>query len=140
MGEHHDGNAGTHHQPFMKKPVKAEFTRIYISFYNSFTRSGNARAYVWIWKLTQFFLMKLSRKSLPLSFLLAECCTSFSQDTIFCNSNHFFAAQDARAKCPCLLQAPDAGSVAFIAKVFTLKSKALKLYATHLFFKGVPVK
>ena len=25
----------------LKKPVKAEFTRIYISFYNSFTRRGN---------------------------------------------------------------------------------------------------
>src|ERR1700741_1259698 len=30
----------------MKKPVKPDFTRIYISFYNSFTMSGNSVAYV----------------------------------------------------------------------------------------------
>ena len=47
----------------LEKAVKAEFTRIYISFYNSFTRSDNAGAYVWIWKLKQFLLMKLFKKS-----------------------------------------------------------------------------
>jgi len=30
----------------LKKLLKAEFTRIYISFYNSFTMSGNVVAYV----------------------------------------------------------------------------------------------
>jgi hypothetical protein len=39
----------------LKKPLKAEFTRIYISFYNSFTMSGNAGAYVWIREVKTIF-------------------------------------------------------------------------------------
>jgi hypothetical protein len=46
----------------LKKPLKAEFTRIYISFYNSFTMKGNAVAYVWICEVKQFLLIKIFKK------------------------------------------------------------------------------
>src|SRR5260221_1735030 len=43
----------------VKEPLKAEFTPIYISFYNSFTMKGNVVAYVWICEVKTFLLKKL---------------------------------------------------------------------------------
>jgi hypothetical protein len=61
----------------LKNPLKAEFTRIYISFYNSFTMSGNVVAYVWRCEVKTIFAMKLFKKSFTI-FLFSTCCASLT--------------------------------------------------------------
>src|SRR5688572_15546825 len=53
---------------FLKKSLKAEFTPIYISFYNSFTKGVNEVVYVWIYEVKTIFAYETFKKSLPLFF------------------------------------------------------------------------
>src|SRR5688572_33039731 len=80
----------------LKKPLRAEFTRIYISFYNSFTMKGNAVAYVWIGEVNQFLLIKIYKTmkllrhyrilSRSLVFLVPCLFMSFTTDKLNANS------------------------------------------------------
>ncbi|MEO6000902.1 MAG: hypothetical protein ABIN89_28915 [Chitinophagaceae bacterium] len=79
----------------LKKPVKAEFTRIYISFYISFTRSVNAGAYVWIWKLKQFFTYETFQEIIfQLLFVQGHVVNRLPGCNLLAASVRFFSAQE----------------------------------------------
>jgi hypothetical protein len=46
----------------LKERLNAEFTRIYTSFYNSFTIRGNAVAYLWIGEVKTIFAYEALQK------------------------------------------------------------------------------
>jgi hypothetical protein len=144
----------------LRNLLKAEFTLIYSSFYNSFTMKGNAATYVWICEVKTIFAMKLFKKSFIIFFLLVTCCASLTWAqplSLDClaqkkHNNEFAHSGQPNGNFYCNpLMLED---VAFDYNAFTLKSKGtLKLikgepksgktmeipFYLHLRRNGIPV-